>query len=289
MCRWLSDPEVYRWVGGHPRPYSELCAKYLPRIRGDEPTRCFLIRLDGEAIGHIQSYRIADYPEYESQVGLSGELAGVDLFIGEKAHRHRGLGAVILRCFLAEHVFATPSTTGCVLSPDPKNTSAVRAYRKAGFSLVRPIQTNNGEEHLMYIGRNALAPAPHQRWLLSAARILLAPYLAGLAYLTLRPSYPQAIEATYNALGRGYLHIPAYFGLGVLAFLSLPICSRRFAHPAAIATIGCILYGALLEILQLLVPGRTPNSLGILLNTLGATAGVALAAVFRKRPATHSF
>ena len=287
MCRWLSDPEVYRWIGGRPRPYSELCAKYLPRIRGDEPTRCFLIRLGREPIGHIQSYRIADYPEYASQVRLDGELAGVDLFIGEKAHRHRGLGAVILRRFLAEHVFATPSITGCVLSPDPENTSAVRAYRKAGFSPVRSIQTGNGEELLMYVGRNAFAPAPHQQWLATAARILLGPYLAGLAYLTLRPSYPQAIEATYNALGRGYLHIPAYFGLGVLALLSLPIRSQRIARQAAIAAAGCILYGALLEVLQVLVPGRTPNSLGILLNTLGAAAGVALAVTFRRRLAAR--
>ncbi len=287
MYRWLNDPEVYLWVGGHPRPRSELCAKYLPRIRGDDPTHCFLIRLDGEAIGYIQTCRIADYPDYESQVGLGGELAAADLFIGEKAHRHRGLGAVILRRFLAEHVFSAASMTDCVLSQDPRNTSAVRAYRKAGFSHVKTMQTGNGEELLMYIGRNSGVPAPHRGWLLTAARILVGPYLAGLAYLTLRPSYPQAIEATYNALGRGYLHVPAYFGLGVLAFLALPIRSQSFARRAAIVTTGCIAYGALLEILQIFVPGRTPNSLGILLNTLGTTAGVALAAILRKAPVTR--
>lgn len=283
MSRWLGNPDIYCWVGGSPRPHTEICAKYLPRIRGDEPTQCYLIRLRETPIGHIQTYRIADYPEYEAAVGLGQELAGVDLFIGEDRARHRGLGATILRQFMAEYVFAEETFEGCVLSPEPENRVAIRAYLKAGFRPMRIIQTSTGKELLMCVGRREFDGEKARRRLRLAARIALAPYLGVLAYLTLRPSYPQAIEATYNALGRGYLHIPAYFGLGVLTFLALGRCLRKPGSQAGIAMAWCIAYGSLLEALQAFVPGRTPNALGILFDTIGATTAVVLLAVFRKR------
>ena len=280
IYRWLNTPGVYRWVGGQPRTHAEICAKYLPRIRGEEPTKCFLIRVHGTPIGHIQTYRIADCPEYESQVGLREDLAGVDLFIGEAAYRHRGLGARILGRFLASHVFDTTASTGCILSPDPANKAAIRAYQKAGFVPVKHIQTSRGAELLMHMGREAFRVQRHRSWLGTAARLAIVPYLTALGYLTLRPSYPQAIEATYSALGRGYLHIPAYFGLGVLAFMSLR--SRNLLRQASFAFTASVAYGTILELLQAFVPGRTPNGLGILFDALGAAAAIAMMVLVRR-------
>lgn len=281
LCRWLNNPAVSRWIGGHPRSPAEIYAKYLPRIRGETPTRCFLIRIRGTPIGHIQTYRIAGYPEYEAQVGLRGELDGVDLFIGEDDARHRGLGAIILRRFLADHVFAGAAATGCVISPDPNNRVAIRAYQKAGFSPVRMIRTSTGQELLMYVGQEAFRAEP--AGLRTAARITLPAYLAALAYLTLRPSYPRAIETAYNTLGRGYLHIPAYFGLAVVIFLSLRTRPGKLVRQAGIVTAGCVVYGAALELLQAFVPGRTPNGIGVLFDTIGATAATVVWILLRNR------
>jgi len=42
--------------------------KYGPRIAGDHPTCCYLILYEQRPIGYIQTYRIADYPDYAACV-----------------------------------------------------------------------------------------------------------------------------------------------------------------------------------------------------------------------------
>ncbi|MBN1858617.1 GNAT family N-acetyltransferase [Candidatus Bipolaricaulota bacterium] len=274
LCRWLNNPLVFRWYGGRARTSAELYAKYLPRIRGDEPTRGYIIASRETPIGYIQSYRIADHPDYAAQAALPDDLdpAGVDLFIGEDSFRHQGLGPKILKRFLEKELFASSPVTGCVVCPDPENKAAIRAYHKAGFASVKQIETTEGPELLMRLDRAAFFAEKRSGFLRQGARAALVPYAGALAYLTLRPSYPRAIEATYNALGRGYLHIPAYFILGALVWLSLR--RQRHVHQSAIAFAASVAYGTVLELLQAFVPGRTPNGLGVLFDALGAGAAV---------------
>ncbi len=56
MQRWLNDDFVARWWPGWPR-LEQVRAKYAPRIAGSDPTKCFIIELDGRPIGFIQCYR----------------------------------------------------------------------------------------------------------------------------------------------------------------------------------------------------------------------------------------
>lgn len=60
---WLNQDFVARWykIGPVPTPYEAVAAKYLPRIRGEEPTECFLLVVDDMPVGYIQTYRIRDY------------------------------------------------------------------------------------------------------------------------------------------------------------------------------------------------------------------------------------
>lgn len=154
MHRWLNVPAVLEWWK-EPLSREEVEEKYGPCIRGEEPTRPYLILYDGRPIGYIQTYRVADHPEYDAAVGLTEPAAGVDLFIGEDAFRHRGLGPAILRRFLLEIVFPTFDVVCCVIGPEPANRAAIRAYEKAGFRYLKTIQAPGEDqpEYLMRIGR----------------------------------------------------------------------------------------------------------------------------------------
>ena len=113
---------------------------------GEDPTDCFVIVEDGRDIGYIQSYVIADHPEYAELVDVEERAAGIDLFIGEPDRVHRGLGPPLLRQFLQDVVFAKYDVESCIIGPSVKNTSAIRAYEKAGFSYFKTINVPDEDD-----------------------------------------------------------------------------------------------------------------------------------------------
>lgn len=132
MYRWLSAPHVRQWWDDARLP-DEVRAKYEARIGGHDATRSFTIRLDERPIGYIQSYRMADYPDYNRHIGAPSDCAGVDLFIGEPELIGCGIGTRVLLSFLRSIVFADPAIASCAIGPEPANRRAIRAYEKAGF------------------------------------------------------------------------------------------------------------------------------------------------------------
>jgi aminoglycoside 6'-N-acetyltransferase len=67
------------------------------------------------------------------------DSAGLDLFIGEEAFLHRGLGAQILRTFLRDVIFADDRVGRAIIGPDERNAIAIRAYEKAGFRYLKTV------------------------------------------------------------------------------------------------------------------------------------------------------
>jgi aminoglycoside 6'-N-acetyltransferase-1b/aminoglycoside 6'-N-acetyltransferase-2 len=162
MHRWLNTEHVARWyrVRGVQKPSLEwLTARYLPRIRGDDPTRSFVIMLNERSVGYIQGYFIEDDPEYAAQVQVEKGAAGADMFIGEPDVVHKGLGSHIIRRFTAEVVFRELGATCCIIGPEPENGIAIRAYEKAGFRHLKTVATPGGDadyEYLMRLGREGV-------------------------------------------------------------------------------------------------------------------------------------
>lgn len=156
MHRWLTTPHVLEWWwDGDALTAAAVAEKYGASIRGEEPTEPYFILYRGAPIGYIQSYRIRDYPEYAAVVDVDEYAVGVDLFIGEMAYLHRGLGSHILRVFLREIVFGTMDAESCIIGPSEKNTIAIRAYEKTGFRYLKTVPSTNEEtpEYLMRIAR----------------------------------------------------------------------------------------------------------------------------------------
>jgi VanZ family protein len=77
--------------------------------------------------------------------------------------------------------------------------------------------------------------------------------------------------------GGGGYHVVAYFVLALgFSFSSAePRIGRIIAAVAA--------YGALLELLQFLVPGRTPEMIDLVANSVGAILGAAVSQIILRR------
>jgi len=161
MHRWLNTPHVSEWWsldGNHHPSLEEVERKYPPRIRGDEPVDCFLIVYDDKPIGMIQSCKLDDYPAEKAMFGLDTGYAGIDLFIGEEAYVHKGLGSRIIRKFVKEIVFVNYDVSCCIIDPEPKNVIAIKAYSKAGFKHFKTVRNSkdNIDAYLMSVNREEL-------------------------------------------------------------------------------------------------------------------------------------
>jgi RimJ/RimL family protein N-acetyltransferase len=156
MHRWLNTDFVARWWTDR-RSREQVDAHYGPYIRGDEPTRSFIIQIGGADAGYIQTYRIRDWPDYARDVAIDEDAAGIDLFIIEQ-HARRGFGPLVIRRFLDEVVFATMDVASCIIGPSEDNRNAIRAYEKAGFRYLKTVSIPNEPkpEYLMRIGRDQL-------------------------------------------------------------------------------------------------------------------------------------
>ena len=149
LHEWLQRPHVRRWWSDH-ETYDAVVEHYLPSIEGSDPTDLYVVLLDDEPIGFVQTYLVADYAEYATLVAAEGGAAGVDLFIADESLTGRGIGTELLRRFTSEIVFARPETTHCVADPDVENLASVRAFEKAGFRQVGTfVDPDDGKLHAL--------------------------------------------------------------------------------------------------------------------------------------------
>jgi RimJ/RimL family protein N-acetyltransferase len=147
---WLQRPHVRRWWSTH-ETFEQVREHYSPAIEGSDPTDLYLVLLEGREVGFIQTYLVADYPEYGSLIGRGEGTAGVDLFIADSTLTGKGLGSEILRRFVSQIVFAQPTTRRCVAGPETANVASVRAFEKAGFRVVGGFVEEGNESLLLQL------------------------------------------------------------------------------------------------------------------------------------------
>jgi len=124
-------------------------------------------------------------------------------------------------------------------------------------------------------GDNRVALLLEKRWpQVRAVRwVVVLVWMGCLAYLSLGREFPPPIAGALRVTGTTSLHFGGY---AVLAALWGWAWGRRARRLLAVA--GAFAYGAVLETLQLLVPGRTAawGDLGV--NLAGAVAGMLILA-----------
>jgi aminoglycoside 6'-N-acetyltransferase len=137
LARWLAEPHVLRFYQKTPVTIEEIACEYGPAIRGDEPTLCHLALHGGAPFAYLQCYRNADYPEWAEVIGTADGLS-IDLFIGDPAFLHRGLGRAALGGYLRGIAFARyPAERRVYVGHEPANAGALRCSEAAGFRRLR--------------------------------------------------------------------------------------------------------------------------------------------------------
>jgi RimJ/RimL family protein N-acetyltransferase len=158
---WLNNPEVARFYGldleNLTRPtLDQVVEHYMPRIRGERPTFCYVIMSGQRPAGFIQTYRVGDYPDYARAIEYDDDAWAIDLFIGEDDCRGGGFGSRALVRFLESEVFSRPGVEAAVISPNPDNKRAIRAYEKAGFRHLKTVWVPAEQAHEYVMVRRRL-------------------------------------------------------------------------------------------------------------------------------------
>ncbi len=151
LFHWFQEPDINKWYArGKNWSFNDIKQKYLPRILAAEKIQSFIIYKNKLPIGFIQYYCLRDhFPE-----GIKGfnhsifksfqaeELIGIDFFLAYQADRGKGLGELILNCFIAQ---LPANTKAVIVDPESDNYRAIRCYLKTGF------QSTNFSEDKVYL------------------------------------------------------------------------------------------------------------------------------------------
>ena len=158
MCEWYHNDLVSKWfkIGEMLPTVEEVTEKYIPYISGEKPTQAYIILIDCVDVGYIQKYFISDYPDFNEYVQTDDNAVGIDLFIGHRDYIYKGYGKYIIIEFLKNYVFSEARSDKCIIGPEPKNISAIKAYEKAGFKWYKNIQipSENEPEYLMVLNKS---------------------------------------------------------------------------------------------------------------------------------------
>ena len=136
LAAWLMAPHVRQFYQPAPITLDEVTAEYAPMIGNDTPTICHFAVSETTPFAYVQSYRNLDYPEWAEMIDVRDGIS-VDLFIGEPAFLHRGMGRVLLVAYLKEVAFAYFAETRAYIAHATANASALRCSQAAGFRPVR--------------------------------------------------------------------------------------------------------------------------------------------------------
>lgn len=138
VARWLQHDHVRAWWRD-PSTLADVRAHYLPAIRGDDPTDLFVVVHEGRDAGLVQSYRVADHPDWARTLAATGHpmpgAAGIDYFVGEPDLIGRGVGTEVVAAFTVDVLDRHPDVDRIVATPQRANRASCRVLEKAGYEL----------------------------------------------------------------------------------------------------------------------------------------------------------
>ena len=135
MVAWQAQPHVARWW--QRRGHRDLAAAerhYGPALDGEDPTRLWVLELNGRSVGMLQDYRVGDHPEY-ALLTAKPDAVGFDYLIGDPSWVGRGIGTRMLWGYLRDVVRPHyPAVTELFAAPDHRNAASLRVLDKLGFT-----------------------------------------------------------------------------------------------------------------------------------------------------------
>ncbi|MPZ94778.1 MAG: GNAT family N-acetyltransferase [Propionibacteriales bacterium] len=134
LVRWQRAPHAVRWFRGESLDPATAGERYGPQLRGEAPTRMWVLEVAGRSVGYLQDYRVCDHDEYAAKVG-DPEAVAFDYLIGDQSLVGGGLGTRVVWTFCRDVLRRDyPDAPRFVASPDHRNAISLRVLAKCGFT-----------------------------------------------------------------------------------------------------------------------------------------------------------
>jgi RimJ/RimL family protein N-acetyltransferase len=133
VVRWQQQPRIARWWHNENPDLAAAEAHYGPAIDGSDPTRLWVVEVNGRSVGTVQDYLIGDHSEY-ALLTAEPDAVGFDYLVGESAWVGKGVGTKMLWRFLRDVVRPHyPDAPTYFAAPDHRNAVSLRVLDKLGF------------------------------------------------------------------------------------------------------------------------------------------------------------
>ncbi|MFA5075182.1 MAG: GNAT family N-acetyltransferase [Candidatus Babeliales bacterium] len=145
LLKWFKEPHVDKWWPV-PKEEEDFFNSFIKRIR-DDIRKMYIVLCYNKPIGYIQCYKI----NFEKDAWLpkiSGNVIGIDQFIGEPDFLHKGFGTLFIKEFI-ENLLEKENDLKIIVDPDPENKAAIRCYEKVGFEKIGEFQAPWGPALVM--------------------------------------------------------------------------------------------------------------------------------------------
>ncbi|MFL6135153.1 MAG: GNAT family N-acetyltransferase [Nocardioidaceae bacterium] len=134
VVTWQRQPYVARWWQDEAVDVAAAEAHYGPALDGADPTRMWVVELNGRSVGLLQDYRIADHPDW-ALLTARPDAVGFDYLLGDPSWVGRGVGTRVLWHFLRDVVRPHYAQAAeYFASPDHRNLASLRVLDKLGFT-----------------------------------------------------------------------------------------------------------------------------------------------------------
>jgi aminoglycoside 6'-N-acetyltransferase len=135
LSEWFSAPHVEIWWGEE-TDAGAIEERYGPIVDGTDSSEVRIIEREGQPLGLIQRYKLADNPAWQSTLSVTGtpnNAVGIDYLIGVERFIGRGLGPELIARFVSESWDRYPDIDAVVVSINENNRRSWRALEKVGF------------------------------------------------------------------------------------------------------------------------------------------------------------
>lgn len=142
LLQWYTVPQVQNYFAPPVTTLEETVKKYRPRILGKHPAIPYIIETDGTPVGYLQIFPLTgkEITRYSAQSYQTPY--GADLFIGNTAYLHKGIGSAALNACTNLLKTELGADVLC-LDPRADNRVALRCYQNCGGKLVRTYFDND--------------------------------------------------------------------------------------------------------------------------------------------------
>lgn len=127
--KWVNDPEIMGFWYGRDKPKTLAWAKkhFLPIIKGESPSQCWTIEVEGKPIGFMYNT-----PSLDEDAGEFSGRVELDILVGDKREQGKGYGTDALRAMIV-YAFNKQKAERVFIIPRLSNQRAIHVYEKVGF------------------------------------------------------------------------------------------------------------------------------------------------------------